>query len=330
LTRTLRPLAVTATALVLGAGLALAAAMPAMADTPPTGAVIDQQNVNPNRPTNGGTSQCGTNTSAAQTFTAGVTGALTSIQVDLQNQTGTAGTAALSVQAASTGTPSGVVLATATVPATPSGTDFTGVLNLSTPVQVVAGEVYAIVVPGNWASYCSLTETYPGGGFYGLVVNNIWLPQGPNDFYFADYVIPGPVADPASATVQGGSSVDIPVTVSGGTGSGAVTTRIGTAAAHGTATITGTTATYAPEAGFVGTDTFTYIATKAGADSAPATVTVTVTPAPAATIVPAAAPTLPATGVNSTWLVWPALGLLALGLIAVVITRVLRRGRRRA
>ncbi|MDO9078229.1 MAG: autotransporter domain-containing protein, partial [Brevundimonas sp.] len=56
---------------------------------------------------------------------------------------------------------------------------------------------------------------------------------------------------------------------------------------NGTVTITGTTATYAPTAGFFGTDSFTYTATGPGGTSAPATVSVTVaTPPPPVIVTP--------------------------------------------
>lgn len=83
-----------------------------------------------------------------------------------------------------------------------------------------------------------------------------------------------PVANPVSATVAYGSAANpIALTITGGT---AASVAIVAPPANGTAVASGTTITYAPNAGFAGSDTFTYTATNAGGTSAPATVTITV------------------------------------------------------
>lgn len=83
-----------------------------------------------------------------------------------------------------------------------------------------------------------------------------------------------PVANPVSATVAYGSAANpIALTITGGT---AASVAIVAPPANGTAVASGTTITYAPNAGFAGSDSFTYTATNPGGTSAPATVTITV------------------------------------------------------
>lgn len=95
-----------------------------------------------------------------------------------------------------------------------------------------------------------------------------------------------PVANAVSATVAANSSANsINLSLGGGT---AIAVAIGTQATHGTAVASGTSITYAPVAGYSGSDSFTYTATNAGGTSAPATVTITVSKpiptAPAVTV----------------------------------------------
>lgn len=83
-----------------------------------------------------------------------------------------------------------------------------------------------------------------------------------------------PVANPVSATVAYGSAANpIALTITGGA---AASVAIAASPANGTAVASGTSVTYAPNAGFAGSDSFTYTATNAGGTSAPATVTITV------------------------------------------------------
>ncbi len=60
------------------------------------------------------------------------------------------------------------------------------------------------------------------------------------------------------------------------TGGAPTNVAVATGASNGTATATGVTINYQPNAGFAGTDSFTYTATNSGGTSPPATVTVTV------------------------------------------------------
>lgn len=83
-----------------------------------------------------------------------------------------------------------------------------------------------------------------------------------------------PVANPVSATVAYDSGANpITLNLTGGT---AASVAIATQATGGTATASGTSITYQPNAGFRGSDAFTYTATNPRGTSAPATVTITV------------------------------------------------------
>ncbi len=85
-----------------------------------------------------------------------------------------------------------------------------------------------------------------------------------------------PVATSRSASTASGVSVAIPLTTTD-VNNNPLTLRIISQAAHGTVALSGTTATYFPDAGFVGTDTFTFAARDTMADSNLGTVTITVT-----------------------------------------------------
>lgn len=93
-----------------------------------------------------------------------------------------------------------------------------------------------------------------------------------------------PVANNVSATVDYGSGAN-PITLNI-TGGAATSVSVVSAPGNGTAIASGTSITYQPNAGFAGSDSFTYTATNGSGTSAPATVSVTVTD-PAITITPA-------------------------------------------
>ena len=85
-----------------------------------------------------------------------------------------------------------------------------------------------------------------------------------------------PVAGPGTATLSANSSANgITLVLSGGVPS---SVAVATAASHGVATASGTTISYTPNAGFAGSDSFTYTATNMAGTSSPATVTITVNP----------------------------------------------------
>ncbi|MDR2327040.1 MAG: putative Ig domain-containing protein [Acidovorax sp.] len=84
-----------------------------------------------------------------------------------------------------------------------------------------------------------------------------------------------PVANAVSATVAANSQANaITLGTTGVVSSVAVTAQ----AAHGTATASGRSITYTPNAGYSGTDSFSYIATNSSGSSNPAVVSITVTP----------------------------------------------------
>ncbi|MFN5783542.1 MAG: putative Ig domain-containing protein, partial [Novosphingobium sp.] len=81
---------------------------------------------------------------------------------------------------------------------------------------------------------------------------------------------------PASSTLTvayNAAATNVPLLITGGT---ATSVAIGTAPLRGTVVVSGTTITYQPNAGYAGSDSFTYTASNSGGTSAPATVTVTV------------------------------------------------------
>jgi outer membrane autotransporter protein len=95
-----------------------------------------------------------------------------------------------------------------------------------------------------------------------------------------------PVAGAAAMNVNldGTGTLDLAPFISG---SGVSGVSIGTPPGHGTATVNGTKVTYAPNPGFFGKDTFTYLAYGNAGTSPPATVTITVVGRPNPTRDPA-------------------------------------------
>ncbi len=86
-----------------------------------------------------------------------------------------------------------------------------------------------------------------------------------------------PIANPDSGTTPQGQAVVVPVTANDTDADGdALTASAPTTPANGTATCTATSCTYTPNAGFVGTDTFSYTVSDGQATST-ALVTITVT-----------------------------------------------------
>jgi hypothetical protein len=131
---------------------------------------VDQQN------TNVTTSGFGFNATSwvGQTFTAGLTGPMTKADLDLfcSGCTGTTPNLTLSVRATSAGVPTGADLATATIPGFNSGSGgyFSG--TFTTPLNVTAGTIYALIVrpvsnpsAGTYAYVVSATDVYAGGGW---------------------------------------------------------------------------------------------------------------------------------------------------------------------
>ncbi|MBJ7438570.1 MAG: putative Ig domain-containing protein [Sphingopyxis sp.] len=114
------------------------------------------------------------------------------------------------------------------------------------------------------------TDSSTGSGPYAATQN-----------YSVQIEQPAPVANPVSVTVAYGSTANpIALNITGGA---AASVALATPPTNGTAVASGTGVTYTPNAGFAGSDSFTYTATNAGGTSAPATVTITVA-SPAITI----------------------------------------------
>ncbi|MDC8014006.1 putative Ig domain-containing protein [Tahibacter soli] len=85
-----------------------------------------------------------------------------------------------------------------------------------------------------------------------------------------------PVARAASVAVAGGGTAAIVLDASDADGD-TLTYRVVTAPQHGTLSGTAPNLTYSPDAGYVGSDTFTFVANDGTVDSAAATVAITVT-----------------------------------------------------
>jgi hypothetical protein len=192
--------------LALTAGSALATAIPG---------TLDQQQTN--APDGG---YLGSNYHQAQTFTAGITGMLDAVTVQIGTNTpgvvvpAAAGDFTVAIWATSGGVPSGAsALATKTI--TGNATGSVAVV-LSSPISVVAGTKYAIVLVADpargisWLGKCG-TDSYSGGQALIFDVLNFpawrtvpaWalLADSSNcvlDYAFATYVSPSLVSLPPS------------------------------------------------------------------------------------------------------------------------------------
>jgi len=134
--------------------------------------------------------------SIGQSFTAGVTGALTSISVNVDAGAATANITSKLYAADPSGFPTGAVLATATVDS--SSVSGNSPFNLSIPFDsaphIVAGTSYAFTLEstasGNWYSVRSASAAYAAGhGFWCDPSACTWSNLGgPNELGFATYV----------------------------------------------------------------------------------------------------------------------------------------------
>ncbi|HEX9367715.1 MAG TPA: carboxypeptidase-like regulatory domain-containing protein, partial [Vicinamibacterales bacterium] len=113
-----------------------------------------------------------TTTWGGQTFTAGVTGTLTRVDVNLfcSGCTGTAPNLTLSVRATSANLPTGADLASATIAGFNSGAGVYYTATFASPPALTAGTTYAFVLhpvavpsPGTYALTRSSTDVYAGG-----------------------------------------------------------------------------------------------------------------------------------------------------------------------
>ena len=132
----------------------------------------------------------------AQTFTAGLTGDLVQVDVQIWNLISfgvpsATGDITLEIQTTSGGAPSGTVLATETimsvsVPTTGGTVPFTNVV-LSAPFGVTAGDILAIVLlysgPGNYLWRFSGGDLYAPGGIFPRLNAGSWVgPFGDGGF----------------------------------------------------------------------------------------------------------------------------------------------------
>lgn len=164
---------------------------------------IDQSFVGPPTGINGGIG--GSFTYLAQTYTAGITGTLTGVNIDVV----TLQPAALqvSIHTVSGGVPTGTILGTTTL-AVGQSAPLSLLITFSGVISQFAGTQYAIVLgypssppgaPANGFWTLQLSNPYPGGQvFYGNDFSN-WNPWPTADGYFQTHVQPGiPVPEPGT------------------------------------------------------------------------------------------------------------------------------------
>jgi hypothetical protein len=188
-------------AVSVAAGALLLAALPGLSLADPPGTLDQSQNT--------GTATIGTTADVYQTFTVGITGTLTGVQVYM-NGDGSA-TATVAIQSTTGGNPSltDIVSTASVVPAADGLVDFT----FSTGVSVTSGDVLAIRINtgASTAAWGSSSDAYVGG-------QAMWLNGGwqavPNmaDFRFQTFVQTGAVPDseptatpPPTSTAPGGT-----------------------------------------------------------------------------------------------------------------------------
>jgi hypothetical protein len=151
--------------------------------------------------------------SVAQTFTAGISGGLDQVDLNLVTPVATP-TAYLSVELrdVSGGAPGGMILASQSVPVSRvSGVAAFVSVTFAPPAPVVAGSHYAIVAytatPGanawGW-TFSSAVDPYPGGGIFSTTNSP---PSGPwtpaiRDFAFKTYVVPSPSTGQRAAALK--------------------------------------------------------------------------------------------------------------------------------
>ncbi|MEG3191236.1 putative Ig domain-containing protein [Lysobacter sp. D1-1-M9] len=128
------------------------------------------------------------------------------------------------------------------------------------------------------------TPTAPGSSSFTVTATDSSGGTGPfagSQAYSVAVTELAPVANPVSATVAYGSGANVIALDIGGGAPSSV--AVASAATNGTAVASGTTISYQPDAGFSGTDSFTYTATNSAGTSAAAAVSITVS-APTITV----------------------------------------------
>jgi hypothetical protein len=157
---------------------------------------IDQQN------TNLSTSGQGVTTTGwqGQTFTAGVSGQITRIDLNLfcSSCTGTSPNLTVSIRNTASNLPTGTDLATATIAGNNSGAGGFWTANFASPLTVTAGTVYAVLVrpvsnpsAGTYAATTSTASTYAGGRRVSSTNSGGAWTGGTNDIGFVIYVQSG-------------------------------------------------------------------------------------------------------------------------------------------
>ncbi len=163
------------------------------------GATLDQSQT-----TSDGAGFLGFSIQQAQTFTAGITGKLDQIDVNL-SRVGSPGDIAVQIRTVSAGAPSSTIIASATISqlGVPDTTFNWISVPLSPSVDVMSGTQYAIVLSApaapvccdgyNWAA--SFQNPYLGGTVEQLVgTGGSWVSLDAIDFTFKTYVTPPPVS----------------------------------------------------------------------------------------------------------------------------------------
>lgn len=130
-----------------------------------------------------------------------------------------------------------------------------------------------VVISGTNATYTP-APGYSGSDSFGYTATN--ASGSSSAVVYLTIQALAPVAGAKSATVPFNTAtpIDLATVISGASPS----LSISTGPSHGTVTVSGTTVTYTPSAGYVGTDSFDYVASNAGGASAPATVSLTINP----------------------------------------------------
>jgi hypothetical protein len=133
---------------------------------------------------------------AGQTFTAGKTGSLTKITVDLGLNSGSTGTVTVEIHNASSNLPGSTVLSSVATlgPVTnPSGTGAAYTATFSSPAAVTSGTQYSIVIKaGTGSVYVVTAGNVYAGGRYATTTNSggSWTGSNTTDLTFTTYVTP--------------------------------------------------------------------------------------------------------------------------------------------
>jgi hypothetical protein len=160
----------------------------------------------------GGPYSLGSSQNDAQTFTAGVTGAVDQVDLDLV-QLSTSVPLTVQIRNVSAGAPGTTVLAGGSVPSTGTAPLAFVPIHFATPAPVAAGTQYAIVafvadLQGAWSwGHSAAVDPYAGGSPFRNIgappPTGSWVAAPPGDLAFKTYVVPtastGPTGQRAAA-----------------------------------------------------------------------------------------------------------------------------------